>query len=34
MGGFFSIVNTTVPHDLQLTEFIDVELQIWRNCGH
>ena len=31
--GFFSIVNTTVQHSLQLVESMDAEeLQIQRNC--
>ena len=39
---FYSIVNTTVPHNPQLLESVDAEpqrtmdtdeSQIWRNCG-
>ena len=28
---FFSVVNTSVLHNPQLVESMDVELQIWRN---
>ena len=32
--GFFSIVNTTALHDLQLGEPPDVESWIWKNYGY
>ena len=32
--GFFSIVNTTVLHDLQLIESADAEPRIWRKHGY
>ena len=31
---FFSIVNTTIPHDLKLVDSTDLESRIQRNCGY
>lgn len=33
-GFFFSVINTTILHDLQLTEFADTEPRMQRKLGY